>query len=82
MAATQEIMLSRPSGVNGVIKQIFEPKGSLSVSWEVRQDEKQSLLLFDWNEAGVAISAPPKRKGFGRDLIERALAFTLTPRPT
>jgi two-component system, chemotaxis family, CheB/CheR fusion protein len=57
----------------GALKQ---PKGSLSVSWEVRQDEKQSLLVFDWNEAGVAISAPPKRRGFGRELIERALAIT------
>ena len=53
-----------------------QPTGSLTVSWQVRQDEKQSLLVFDWNEAGVAIPAPPKRKGFGRELIERALAFT------
>jgi two-component system CheB/CheR fusion protein len=58
---------------HGALKQ---PKGSLSVSWDVRQDEKQSLLLFDWKEAGVAISAAPKRRGFGRELIERALAFT------
>jgi two-component system, chemotaxis family, CheB/CheR fusion protein len=58
---------------HGALKQ---PTGSLSISWEVRQDEEQSLLLFDWNEAGVAIPAPPDRKGFGRELIERALAFT------
>jgi hypothetical protein len=57
----------------GALKQ---PTGSLSISWEVRQDEKQSFLLFDWNEAGVAIPARPERKGFGRELIERALAFT------
>jgi two-component system CheB/CheR fusion protein len=57
----------------GALKQ---SAGSLSISWGVRQDEKRSLLLFDWNEAGVAIPAPPKRKGFGRELIERALAFT------
>ena len=57
----------------GALKQ---PKGSLSVSWEVQRDVKQSLLVFDWNETGVAIPAPPKRKGFGRELIERALAFT------
>jgi two-component system, chemotaxis family, CheB/CheR fusion protein len=58
---------------HGALKQ---STGSLSISWGVRQDEKRSLLLFDWNEAGVAIPAPPKRKGFGRELIERALAFT------
>jgi two-component system, chemotaxis family, CheB/CheR fusion protein len=53
-----------------------EPTGSLSISWEVRQDDGQQRLLFDWTEAGVAIPAPPERKGFGRQLIERALAFT------
>jgi two-component system, chemotaxis family, CheB/CheR fusion protein len=57
----------------GALKQ---PTGSLSISWEVRQDDGQSLLLFDWNEAGVAIPTPPERKGFGRELIERALAVT------
>ena len=57
----------------GALKQ---PTGSLLISWEVRQNGKQPLLLFDWNEAGVAIPAPPERRGFGRELIERALGFT------
>jgi two-component system, chemotaxis family, CheB/CheR fusion protein len=50
--------------------------GSLLISWQVRGDQKQSSLLFDWKETGVTIPAPPERKGFGRELIERALAFT------
>jgi two-component system, chemotaxis family, CheB/CheR fusion protein len=53
-----------------------EPTGALSISWEVRQDDGRSRLNFDWKEAGIAIPAPPERRGFGRELIERALAFT------
>jgi two-component system CheB/CheR fusion protein len=57
----------------GALKQ---PTGSLSISWEVQQAKPQPLLLFDWSETGVSIPTPPDRKGFGRELIERALAFS------
>jgi hypothetical protein len=35
------------------------------------------MLLLDWRESGVAGLQPPTRRGFGRELIERALAYTL-----
>jgi two-component system CheB/CheR fusion protein len=51
--------------------------GSLAISWAVRQESgAERLLIFDWRETGVAIPSPPKKRGFGRELIERALTFS------
>jgi two-component system, chemotaxis family, CheB/CheR fusion protein len=58
----------------------------LDISWEIRNDIPDMqikgnipgtpLLILNWRESGVAASTPA-RSGFGRELIERALAFTL-----
>ena len=55
-----------------------EGQGRLEVSWSV-QTNGQSVpnLLLNWKESGVPKLSKPSRKGFGRDLIERALAYTL-----
>ena len=38
-------------------------------------------LHLDWIESGVPMpDAPPTRKGFGRELLEEALTFTLGSR--
>jgi two-component system CheB/CheR fusion protein len=51
--------------------------GSLAISWAVRQESgAERILVFDWRETGVAIPSPPKKRGFGRELIERALTFS------
>jgi two-component system CheB/CheR fusion protein len=51
--------------------------GQLQISWSIRNNG-QSLpaLVLDWKESGV--SDPPKqsRSGFGRELLEKALALT------
>jgi two-component system CheB/CheR fusion protein len=58
----------------GALKQ---PQGALTISWNVeRSPETESLLALDWTETGVPISAPPAKRGFGRELIERILAFS------
>ena len=58
----------------GALKQ---PEGALTISWNVdHSTETESLLAFDWAETGVAISAPPAKRGFGRELIESILAFS------
>jgi two-component system CheB/CheR fusion protein len=52
--------------------------GSLSISWDVRRDSGQPpTLALDWKETGVPIPKNPVRKGFGRELIERALVASL-----
>jgi two-component system CheB/CheR fusion protein len=54
------------------------PDGALAISWDVRDDASRSpVLALDWKETGVPISKSPTRKGFGRELIERALVASL-----
>lgn len=50
--------------------------GTLAISWDLRQG-KVPMLALDWKEAGVPIAAAPTRKGFGRELIERARVASL-----
>ena len=52
--------------------------GRLDVSWDVESDgEDNHLLKLNWREHGVSPMPAPARKGFGSELIERALPFTL-----
>jgi two-component system CheB/CheR fusion protein len=55
-----------------------ESQGKLDVSWGVKTNgQKTPTLLLNWKESGVPKLSKPSRKGFGRDLIERALSYTL-----
>ncbi len=52
--------------------------GRLAIAWTVRGDERAGpVLVLDWVETGVPSLSPPTRSGFGRELIETALGFTL-----
>lgn len=51
--------------------------GKLDISWHLDGDGEASRLSFLWKERGVPRAAGPVGTGFGRELIERALAFTL-----
>ncbi|MCK0532507.1 PAS domain S-box protein [Sphingobium agri] len=55
------------------------PNGRLNISWHVEMDDGgASKLHLCWAERGVpAISVNPSRQGFGRELIEDALAYRL-----
>ncbi|HWV12803.1 MAG TPA: sensor histidine kinase, partial [Sphingobium sp.] len=55
------------------------PNGRLNISWHVEADEGgTSKLHLCWAERGVpAISINPSRQGFGRELIEEAVAYRL-----
>jgi two-component system CheB/CheR fusion protein len=58
----------------GALKQ---PGGALTISWNVEHvSETEAVLAFDWTETGVSISSQPEKRGFGRELIERILAFS------
>ncbi|PZW48429.1 two-component system CheB/CheR fusion protein [Humitalea rosea] len=49
--------------------------GHLDVLWDIER-EGPSLVL-DWKESGVSVPPDPSHQGYGRELIERAVAFTL-----
>ncbi|MFB6452805.1 CheR family methyltransferase [Bradyrhizobium tunisiense] len=52
-------------------------QGRLDVSWRVeRNGGSGPTLLLSWKESGLFKLPKPSRKGFGRDLIERALAHS------
>jgi PAS domain S-box-containing protein len=45
--------------------------GRVTVSWTIQED---ATMLWRWSEDGGPPVVPPKRRGFGRFLIERVLA--------
>jgi two-component system, chemotaxis family, CheB/CheR fusion protein len=52
--------------------------GRIDISWTIRGHEQDGpVLALDWLETGVPCLSPPTRSGFGRELIEKALRFTL-----
>lgn len=55
-----------------------EAEGRLEITWLARPDGADgSSLVLDWREHGVQNVQKPSRRGFGTELIERALQFTL-----
>jgi PAS domain S-box-containing protein len=56
---------------------LAQPAGTLRIVTRVVQDET-SLLVLDWTESGVSMpDGQPKRRGYGSELIERALPYQL-----
>ena len=58
------------------------PDGRLDVSWRIEpgegDDPSGARLLLDWVESGVVIKPGQEaRRGYGRQLIERALVYSL-----
>lgn len=53
------------------------PSGRLAVIWAVEGDERR--LRLDWRESGVPPleDGAPRRRGYGSELIERALPYQL-----
>lgn len=47
------------------------PEGKVEVRWM----DQDGGLAFSWQESDGPVVFPPKRKGFGRTLIERAIPF-------
>jgi PAS domain S-box-containing protein len=57
-----------------------QPPAGLSVNWHLRQNESDTYVILEWRENGVSMPAVPaaeRRKGYGRELIERALPYQL-----
>jgi two-component sensor histidine kinase len=59
---------------------IAHPSGRLSVTWRVEAGSNDDLrrLVLDWRESGVPMpDGPPARRGYGSELITRALPYQL-----
>lgn len=58
---------------------LAQPSGRLTVSWNVEDDGPQRRVALEWRESGVSMpeGGRPKRKGYGSELIERALPYQL-----
>ncbi|MEZ2141855.1 CheR family methyltransferase [Bradyrhizobium sp. DN5] len=54
---------------------LSQPTGRIEVSWRVDESTEPTRLVFEWRERGGPQVAPPPRKGFGTELLERTLAF-------
>jgi two-component system CheB/CheR fusion protein len=61
---------------------LSQPKGMVDVSWRLDHAANATELVFDWQERGGPRVEPPKRKGFGSELLERTLAFELKGKTT
>ncbi|MBO1081420.1 sensor histidine kinase [Roseomonas haemaphysalidis] len=57
---------------------IGQPDGRLQVEWTVEAEPGGRQLVLDWRESGVAMpDDQPARRGFGSELITRALPYQL-----
>jgi PAS domain S-box-containing protein len=58
---------------------LTQPEGKLKVSWNIEAGEAERRVVFVWTESGVKMldDGPPKRRGYGSELIERALPYQL-----
>ena len=51
--------------------------GRLEIRWAVESGAGGGpVLVLDWRESGVATPPDASRRGYGRELIERALSYT------
>jgi two-component sensor histidine kinase len=53
------------------------PEGRVEIAWNVQNDAEPRRLTLDWTEQGGPPVAAPERRGFGRTLIERSVAYEL-----
>ncbi|TCF96652.1 chemotaxis protein CheR [Paraburkholderia strydomiana] len=54
--------------------------GRLRLEWKVRTEHDGKTLVLEWRESGLTEPPDSSRRGYGRQLIEQALAFTLRAR--
>ena len=54
------------------------PEGDVSLTWTVRNEDDENVLVLDWEEHNGPPVVPPARRGFGSVLIERGLAYDLS----
>jgi len=63
---------------------LSQPMGHLAVNWQVEVEDGVPNVSLEWIESGVAMgpNGPASRKGYGTELIERALPYQLGAKTT
>ncbi|RWB72418.1 MAG: PAS domain S-box protein [Mesorhizobium sp.] len=57
---------------------LHQPSGRLAVSWNIEHDGSKARARLEWLESGVTMpEGGPTRKGYGSELLERALPYEL-----
>jgi PAS domain S-box-containing protein len=57
---------------------IGQPQARLDVAWRVERQQKPVRVVLEWRESGVSMpDTTARRRGYGRELIERALPYQL-----
>lgn len=58
---------------------LAQPSGKLEVTWKVEDDGSKPRVQLEWQETGVQMPATAAitRRGYGTELIERALPYQL-----
>jgi len=51
--------------------------GRLAVTWHLLDRRGRTWLALDWSETGAPPRAPPERRGFGSELIEKRIPYEL-----
>jgi PAS domain S-box-containing protein len=78
-SATQTLALALHELTTNAVKYgaLGKDNGALQVSWSIEDSAKGSALALRWSERGVQIESEPLQKGYGMELIERALPYQL-----
>ena len=57
---------------------LAQAAGRLSVTWAVEADGGRNRLVLDWRESAVSMpDGPPTRRGYGSELITKAIPYQL-----
>ncbi|MGF1627659.1 MAG: sensor histidine kinase [Alphaproteobacteria bacterium] len=57
---------------------LSQPTGRLEVTWQEMRSDGGRRVVLEWTENGIAMANDrPRRKGYGSELIERALPYQL-----
>lgn len=61
---------------------LSQSAGRIDVSWRFDEAADPAELAFEWRERAGPPVAPPQRRGFGTELLERTLTFELKGKTT
>jgi two-component sensor histidine kinase len=54
-----------------------QPAGKLSIAWQADDTAEGQMVRIEWREIDIEIPEGARRKGYGSELIERALPYQL-----
>jgi two-component system CheB/CheR fusion protein len=53
------------------------PGGRIAVRWRVDDVDGAEGIVLEWRETGMDIREPPKRRGFGSEIVQEGLSYML-----